>query len=232
MNLSKSFNMRGTEIVFEEMLTKAYESVRSYAPFHYLEIGIAKGDTILEVSKHLQLLGERHPSCTGLDLIGGVYFRADPFILRATGERLTVRIETAFPHGKQLLPSGGIRIILGYPDTEHQLEHQSIHFALIDGCHGCPCVMRDFLLIEEAIAIGGIVAFHDAGLDEQGTGHQPHCNEPLNVHKALVNLRLITRDFKDTRPGWRYLRSVDGDKSPGNAELNGHGFAFFQRLDV
>lgn len=92
-----------------------------------------------------------------------------------------------------------------------------IDFAFVDGCHGSPCVRADFLSIAPFIKPNGIIAFHDAGIEEQNTDYQNHCGENINVRKALIDLGLID----NKREGWKFIDEIPGDRSRGG-EGNSH----------
>ncbi len=97
-----------------------------------------------------------------------------------------------------------------------------IHLALIDGCHGKPCVSLDFLLIEPLIVPGGYVMFHDFGADQIGQDQAPpdHC-PVVGVHDACASLGLLD----NTREGWRFVQTIIGDKAAGSADMG-----VFQKL--
>ena len=236
MNLSKSFNMRGTEEAFEEMLNLAINKDHP-SPFQYLEIGCATGNTLLAVADHLneELNLHRAWRVTGIDLVNGSFFNANQFLLNSGNHFVGIR----YFGDKHIQPIIGLEalndidIILKRNLERITPEPESVDFALIDGCHGKPCVIADFCSIEASIKHGGIVAFHDAGFEDQGTHHQSHCEMPISVISALTELgmpgpgRCGAAEYR--AKDWKLIKHIEGDKSPGNAEQNGHGFAFFQK---
>lgn len=215
--------MKGTEEVFESMLQRSIHE-RKTPGFHYVEIGIAKGATLAAVADHLR---EHMPGtwrATGVDLVCGEYFHATDF-LRSTLSHEVV-IDFAGSGNRQPFISGilnnDIRIMLLKSNERRPLcEPRSLNFCLIDGCHGAPCVTKDFLAIENAMALNGIVAFHDAMPEDQGVGWQAHCGMHISVREALNKLDLTTR------PGWKWVGNVSGDKSQ-----SANGFEFFQRQSI
>ncbi len=233
MNLSCSFNMRGTEKAFEEMLNLVIKD-NPLLIFQYLEIGCATGNTLISVADFMDnYLYEWR--VTGIDLVDGPFFNAREFLNASRGHDSQIlfhgsgRIEPrigleAFNDITVILLKDGAKRLTPEPGT--------INFALIDGCHGAACVMADFLAIEESIAQGGIVAFHDAMPEDQGKGWQSHCNENINVLKAFDDLQLPGPNSPQARDrkGWKCIRWISGDKSPGSLEQNGNGFVFFQKL--
>ncbi len=98
-----------------------------------------------------------------------------------------------------------------------------IHFCLIDGSHCFTCVQLDFQAIERFVAPKGLVIFHDAGLEEQGTDHQD-CEHGgfIEVRKAIENLGL----FDNKRPGWKFLGMIDGNRKSGG---EGNSIAIFEK---
>lgn len=236
------FNCRGTEEVFEQKIRRAIEN-RSTVGFRYVEIGIANGTTLKAVAELLRESAPFQHQCVGVDLFGGHFFN----------EREFIKSTPAFNTILEFLGRGNqepfigdkwgydIRVMLLKGDSKRvMVGPNTINFALIDGCHGAPCVEKDFLAIEPGVADGGIVAFHDAGEADQGIHFQKHCGMPISVRKALDNLELLSvypaRDSANTmfteRAGWKFVGHVDGDKSPGSLEQNGHGFVFYQKIKV
>jgi hypothetical protein len=231
--LTLGYNTRGTEDYFESMLRRAINE-RTTPGFRYLEIGIAEGTTLASVAELVRdSLPNQQFQCVGIDLFDGPFFNERNFLKRTLAFNTLIEFagrgrDTAIPaiFGYDLV------VILLKGDSKRAIaQPKSINFALIDGCHGAPCVEKDFLAIEAGIAPGGIVAFHDAGAEDQGIHFQQHCQMPISVLQAIDSLCLHYRqDGLCERAGWKFIGSVDGDKSPGNLQLNGHGFKFFQKI--
>lgn len=242
--LKMGYNFRGTEEVFENKLRQAVHE-RSTVNFRYVEIGIAEGSTIIAVAEVLRDMLPSHGwQAVGVDLVNGPFFNPRDFLARTLAFNTHIEFEghcTRPPHVNHDIQNVNIRILLLKGDTKRAtVAKDSVNFCLIDGCHGAPCVEADFLSIEQGIANGGIVAFHDAGEADQGQGFQHHCQMNIAVREALLNLGLFSGKNNDgythkemtdcERSGWRYIGSVDGDKSPGDPCQNGNGFVFFQRI--
>jgi hypothetical protein len=126
---------------------------------------------------------------------------------------------------KPVLPEwGAVTLILKDSHSffgEHTIAG-GVHLALIDGCHGKPCVSLDFLLIEPLIVPGGYVMFHDFGADQIGQEQAPPDHCPIvGVHDACASLGLLD----NTRDGWRFVQTIIGDKSAGSADMG-----VFQKL--
>lgn len=238
--MTLGFNTAGTEEYFESMLRKAMLE-RTTTTFGYLEIGVAEGTTLISVADWLKQNIACDWQAWGVDIVDGPFFDCKRFLKRSLAHEVSI----IFNGRKQPFIDGlfanAIKVHLLKGERRVMVSPKDINFALIDGCHGAPCVEADFLAIEQGIAHGGIVAFHDAGVWDQGIHFQKHCGMPISVQKALVNLGLFGGKNNDgytfneltdsERPGWKFIGSVDGDKSPGNLEDNGHGFAFFQKLN-
>lgn len=209
------FNMDGVETAFYQHIELALAFKEPGFPFRYYEIGIAEGKTLLAVADFLEAKGVQF-YCTGVDLLNGPFFKATEFIrncrhtfcIRTSGA-IVERVNVVLIQDKRLEPC---------PNQ---------HFVLIDGCHGAPCVEADFLSVAPFVAKGGIVAFHDACKEDQGSDYQDHCKQPINVRYALGNLRLLYPLFAGGLAGWKFLGEAHGDKQ---ATPKGNGFAFFQKI--
>jgi hypothetical protein len=237
--MTLGFNTRGTEATFETMLRRAINE-RTTPYFRYLELGLAEGVTLGSVADLVRSeLTNQDFQCIGVDLLGGEYFNANQFLIANSSFNIRMELEgncRRKPYVQDRIECD-IRILLLKGDKERAMVSPGcVNFALIDGCHGAPCVEKDFLSIEAGLAPGGIVAFHDAGVEDQGIHFQKHCQMPISVVEALDKLDLLKPPSADwniwmtVRPGWKFIGSVDGDKSPGNLEQNGHGFVFFQKV--
>jgi hypothetical protein len=229
--MTLGFNCKGTEAYFEQMLRKAIND-RTTAGFRYCEVGIAEGTTLISVATLLRETLQAEWQAVGIDLFDGAFFNERQFIKRSLAFNVAIEFEGRRPAFVDNIFDYDIVVALLKGETRATVFENSVNFALIDGCHGAPCVEKDFLAIEPGIAKGGIVAFHDAGEADQGIHFQQHCQMPISVRKALDNLQLPgfgppqARD----RSGWKFIGSIDGDKSPGDLTQNGHGFVFFQKI--
>lgn len=242
--MTLGYNTAGTEETFENVLNRALSLRRDDGePFRYLEIGIAEGTALLSVARHVE---NRIPywQVDGVDLYGGPFFNAQKFLEQSSGLNVQITYTGAPLHIATYTTSdvSGIGVNLlkdGIRLSPEHLQKDSLHFAVIDGCHGAPCVERDFLAIEQAIKRGGIVAFHDAMPDDQGgepgtNGWQSHCGTGIAVNRALHHLGLLYGQANEisnlsrctgARDGWTLEAFVRGDKSRG-----GNGFAFFRKV--
>lgn len=175
-------------------------------PLTYLEIGVARGETFGPAVRHLQATG--HPfRAIGLDIPGGWSLDLD-----------AIRARVADLHYAEII----LR-----PSQEYltKIHRGPIHFLFVDGCHGRPCVMGDFLAAEKFIPLGGVVYFHDTAPEVQGIlgpNLQPHCGTGIDVRSALEELGLLKwNQTQRTRPGWRMGEEV------GYVEGKGYGCMVF-----
>lgn len=204
----------GCEDVFEEFLRASFKTDDD---FTYLEVGIADGTTLLAVAKVVEdVIG--YCRIVGVDVPECPVFNPEAFQSRAGGSVDTLMFEAKAGTGLSvyLLPQGVQR-----PGVVERILPAGINFAFIDGCHGKACAMADFLAVENSIKPGGIVCFHDACEEDQGSSFQAHCQENINVREALCSLGLISQE----RPGWELIQEVHGDKA-----RNGNGMCFFRKL--
>jgi hypothetical protein len=227
------FNFAGITDVFEARIKQAHDE-RTTKHFRYVELGIAQGRTFVSVAELLREICANEFQLVGVDLCNGAYFDARQFIKMSLG--FDIHIE--FQSGRQdpfisdkIVPQ--IRVLLLKSDTKRALvSNGCVNFCLIDGCHGAPCVEADFLSIEAGMAPGGIVAFHDAGPEEQDINFQPHCRQGIGVVNALQKLGLLwpEQDAFVSRMGWKFLGFTPGDRiTDQNPEAIGHGIVFFQK---
>lgn len=210
------FNCAGCEAAFEEILELCCWQAEDF--FNYLEIGIAEGTTLLSVFNKVDAMRDSY-TVTGVDLVVGPFFK--PQVVFDNVIEFSIHVDQPINHDDL-----GLHVYL-FSQPRKQIEKIAapLHFVFIDGCHGAPCVAADFLAIEDKVAPGGIVCFHDAMPEDQGQHFQQHCGEPINVRKALEDLRLITDG--PVRHDWRLLKSVSGDKS---ANPPGNGMVFFEKV--
>lgn len=234
--LKLGYNCSGTEKVFEKILREQIALALSLCePFIYAEIGIAEGTTIKAVADVcLEYSKDQEDGCLawnaiGIDLFGGAFFNSQNFLAQVPNHNVEIdhshytTIASNFDYISVYLMAEGMTV-------EDCIFEESIHFAVIDGCHGAPCVERDFLAIEPAIAKGGIVAFHDAMPEDQYRDYQAHCGTPINVRHAITDILHLPvghPSIGPVRTGWEWIGDVHGDKS---ANPPGNGFAFFRKV--
>ena len=162
-----------------------------------VEIGVFRGKTLQGLCQLLQTEGFTEWKALGIDLDRGPWrFNCEEVLEKLGG--YPVEIDTSgSPHALR--------------NNSWLCREESINFLHIDGCHSQACVTQDFVVAETLIAIGGIVAFHDADTHCQGPEFdiQPHCGAGCEVRKALHCLGLLN----NTRPGWHLLAALEGEPS-------------------
>jgi hypothetical protein len=192
----------------------------SFDQVTYVEIGVYDGITLAEVA--IRIACDRGVSwrAIGIDL---------PDCRHETTRRHSQEKGLIFdlvrPPLRKAPKWGAVTFVLKDSHSflgEYGTSIGQIHLALIDGCHGKPCVSLDFLLLEPLIVPGGIVMFHDFGADQIGQEQSPpdHC-AIVGVHDACASLGLLD----NTRDGWRFVQTIIGDKQAGSADMG-----VFQKL--
>lgn len=180
--------MEGGEV---EFLRTVIAAMVKFEHPHYVEVGVAYGETLYGVWCAVKgipnacVTGIEIPTGPGWDCIERIFkdepdYRDNHFGFLATVHR-----------GK----STEVLAIQGF---------RPISVAFIDACHGKPCVMADFIAVEKHCEIGSVVIFHDADQKDQGGDMQPHCQEPINVRNALIELGLL----ENKRPGWEFRKMI------------------------
>lgn len=187
--------MEGGEKEFLVTIAKAaHDAIEAYNDFTYVEIGLAHGETFKGVWELIKRISSTQSKAIGLELESweGVAALEKDF-----------KCETIERHAEMPLVYGSVVILGRSQETLTSLEWRyKIHAAFIDGCHGKPCVIGDFLALEPHVQPGGIVIFHDAGENEQGGDIQPHCQQPIGVREAINELGLFERE------GWEFVKMI------------------------
>ncbi len=185
----------------------------------YVEIGVHDGLTLCEMAYRLSITA-RSWRAIGIELPDCRHETT-----RRHHEEKGLKFKIIREFRKPALPEWeAVTLILKDSHSffgEHSIPG-GIHLALIDGCHGKPCVSLDFLLLEPLIVPGGYVMFHDFGADQINQAQSPpdHC-AVLGVREACASLGLLD----NTRDGWRFVQTIIGDKSAGSADMG-----VFQKL--
>lgn len=157
-------------------------------PFHYLELGIASGDTLATVARHLQ--GKGRYVAVGVDIEDGWSLN------KADLERNIAGL----PH-----------VLLSFEGSGSYLARDlaPFDFILIDACHGLACCQADFHAASLHIRTGGIICFHDSDQACQGQDQQPHCGRPIEVRQAVTDLKLLSGQ----RIGWDLIADLPGTET-------------------
>jgi hypothetical protein len=186
----------------------------------YLEIGVGHGETLTPIAEFLRESVTTNWRAIGVELPDGYSFNRNA--VRDNAWKKHLGIEFMLDPKERVTPPWQM-VTVYLKDSATFLSSywkDEIHMALIDGCHGKPCAIMDFLVVEPFIVPGGIVMMHDFGEDQIGQ-KQPHCENGINVRGAAKALRLMD----DKRTGWKFMDELVGNKKEGAANMG-----VFQRL--
>jgi len=207
----KQFGIRmdGCEVGIETLLKETINN--SVGDFNYLEIGVAECKTLLAATQIiLENKENKNFNIIGLDLPNCGYV-IDNLKHISTNFEKTCRFSLIFD--SPITQSNGVSLILNNNPRQEIIPNlgYEFDFVIVDACHGRKCVMEDFLAIENKTKKGGVVLFHDTGIEEQGTDWQSHCHENINVRQALIDLGLWNQE----RVGWKVLKHINGTRTTG-----------------
>lgn len=192
--MSFGLSMEGLEAPFSE----AAADVRSrFHPCTYLELGVARGETLSSIAKVLNDKRSDGWRVVGVDLPNGYSLEKSQIEQNCTGKHFTVSF--IHPNGWVNIDPTWNRVSVVLTDSRDFFQGmwtQPIHLALIDACHCKECVKRDFENVEKFVPVGGIVLFHD--YEKRIDASQPHGGH-CDVVGACDELGLSS----DTRPGWK-----------------------------
>jgi hypothetical protein len=180
----------------------------------YVEIGVGEGVTLAAIAYRLRARASAW-RVIGIELPQGYAF--DRFATEHNARKEELEITIVQPSAGRHVPPWQ-RITVYLKDAHEFLPENfapqgKVHMALIDGCHGRPCVTLDFLLLEPLIERGGLVMFHDFGEDQVGQS-QPHC-PTIDVRGACYDLGLLT----NAREGWKFHSEIIGDKQNAAGDM-------------
>jgi hypothetical protein len=179
----------------------------------YVEIGVGEGTTLSAIARTLKDSGKKWRAI-GIELPNGYSFNRDR--TQEVCQRREVPVRFIIPNGSMVNPVwGGVTVY--FQDSQSFLTErwkEDIQFALIDGCHGRPCVHQDFLCIEGFSVPKAVVMFHDFGQNQIGQ-QQPHCSGGVDVYGACVDLGLIT----GKRKGWTMLEHIHAKEHEGGWDM-------------
>jgi hypothetical protein len=197
----------------EAAITKYAREVREkFELITYLEIGVAYGQTLTSIAS---LLAGKPWRAIGVDLPQGYSYDQTAVKQCATDRGVNIVMKSA----DQSPDWNQVNIYLVGAEAFFNNRHEEINMALIDGCHGKPCVILDFQKIAPLVVVGGIVLFHDFGKDSVGEP-QPHCGVG-DTWGACKQLGLLDGGC----PGWEFVEHVVADKTQ-----NGRDLGVFRRI--
>jgi hypothetical protein len=209
--MTLGFGMNGME-------EKVLELARSVASKHdavtYVEIGVGEGTTLSAIGHTLKASGKKWRA-VGVELPNGYSFNRQHTEM-VCGNR-GLEINFLVPGNCSIVQPKWGQVTVYFQDSQTFLIErwkEPIHFSLIDGCHGKPCVRQDFIAVEGFSVPGTLVMFHDFG-DEQKGQAQPHCPDGCDVYGACYDLGLLT----GKRKGWNFVEHIHADHNQGGWDM-------------
>lgn len=199
-------NMRGYEhVILKELERIAFE----FGEITYLEIGVALGETLFDVSNFLKSLGKPWRAI-GVDIPNG--WSLNEQFIEGSGIKV---IHQEYDLDNFVVPKWGETTVYivgqgrsGYLGGKVFLDEfwrgEDIHACLIDGCHSEKCCTNDLVSVSRHVPKNGLVMLHDFGEREQGTDIQPHCNLPIDTRKAAIKANI----FED----WLCVHDLAGNR--------------------
>jgi hypothetical protein len=196
----------------EERFTEAAKEVRArFQPCTYLEIGVARGETLASVAKALNNGKGDGWRAVGVDLPNGYSLDKPQIEQNCTCKMLNMSFIKPNGWNHLELPWNRVSVVLADSrDFFEGMWTDPVHLALIDACHCKECAMRDFLNVEKFVPSGGLVLFHDfeERLKSATQPHGGHCD----VVGACRELGLLDNKREGWAPGETW---VADHKRPG-----------------
>lgn len=205
------YGMQGIE---ERVLILARAMTKKFDEITYVEIGVGEGPTLTAIACELRDHAAKKWRAIGVELPNGYSFNRQKVIDFASSRNL--KLDFVTPNGTMQHPKWD-QVTVFLKDSQTFLTEMwadTIQFALIDGCHGRPCVIQDFLAVEAFMSKGGLVMFHDYGTDQIGH-YQPHCPTGLDVRGAVQELGLTN----GRRKGWAFRGELIANKPAGGWDM-------------
>jgi hypothetical protein len=179
----------------------------------YVEIGVGEGMTLTAIARTLKDSGKAWRAI-GIELVNGYSFNLER--TRESAAEREVNLNFVTPNGAIVHPLWET-VTIYFKDSQSfltELWQEPIHFALIDGCHGKPCVILDFLALEAFMAPNGVVMFHDFSQDQVGQA-QPHCIGGIDVCGACQDLGLTN----GKRKNWKFDETLTANRAEGGWDM-------------
>jgi hypothetical protein len=218
--------MGGNEYEFEKLFSSYISQKQNQETFSYLEIGIANGKTFKCISDIVKEnnINDAKLFFLGIDVKEGYMAEAKEWHLRYGDFLNVITIENENDNYEEALKENHANFIICEANKFlKNFLNREIDICFIDGCHGYECAKNNFLNIEQKIKKGGFVIFHDAGFLEQGSDYQHHCNDFINVRKAIKDIGLLDNKYQN----WSYVKETQGSRKIG---LDGNSCSIFKKL--
>ena len=216
--MKMGFGMGGLE---DQIIRCAKRVAEEFDEVTYVEIGVGEGTTLTAIASLVRESGKKWRAA-GIELVNGYSFNRARTEEVALNRALVINFVT--PNGLVVRPPWNV-VTVYFKDSQSFLTEswqEPIQFALIDGCHGKPCVILDFLAVEAFLVPGGIVMFHDFSAEQFGY-KQPHCPTGCDVLGACYELGLTN----GKRVGWKQLETMRADRTK-----DGWDMGVFQRTKI
>ncbi len=209
--MALGFGMNGME---EKILHIAKTVGQSFDEVTYVEIGVGEGTTLTAIACMLGSCGCPRWRAVGIDLPNGYSFSFTQTQAIALARGL--KLDFVTPNSSIVHPAWNQVTVYLKNSQSFLTEHwqEPIHFALIDGCHGKPCVILDFLALEAFMVKGSTMMLHDFNEAQKGMS-QPHCPGGVDVRGACYDLGLLT----GKRPGWKFGEQIAADQAGGGWDM-------------
>ena len=200
------------EQTFVDTIRTALSTIET-GTFRYLEVGVLKGGTMRAVAEVLAQFPSLTWQVIGLDL------PSDPNKLGGRAPALFGQQFKGELRDEYNPDAAGVFLVFKSLKefASRLLRDTPVHLCFIDGCHCFHCVTSDFLQIENSIAPGGCVIFHDASPLWQEKDKPSNHGQGVRVRDALSGLGLLG----GTRPKWKLLYDL--------TQLT-HGPSIFQKV--
>jgi hypothetical protein len=208
----------GLEQYFEDIFKNYFLNYKG-EEFSYLEIGAAG---CLSLKSFYEIIKEnfnKKVDVVGLDLTNGWSLEWNQ--IQAFGHPLSIIEKGKLVNGI----NSDVKLILEDDPRlwiSNYYKNESLDICFIDGCHGSKCVTKDFNTVSSKIKKNGIVFFHDSGKSETGTDWQHHCEEFINVRKAILDLGL-----DGSNKDWKFINDIEGSRARGS---DGNGLWIIQKI--
>ena len=197
----------------DKIIETAQKIALRFDEITYVEIGVGEGATLSAIASTFNDISKKWRAI-GVELPNGYSFNRAR--TEAWASTRGLKLNFFSPNGVVVHPLWNA-ISVYFKDSQSfltELWQDPIQFALIDGCHGKPCVILDFLALEAFVSDDAIVMFHDFGADQYGH-YQPHCPSGLDVLGACNDLGLTN----GKRKGWRFVGSWTGAREKGGWDM-------------
>jgi hypothetical protein len=208
--MEMGYGMGGIEDKIEAV---AKDVATRFDEITYVEIGVGEGKTLTAIAATLKASGKKWRAI-GVELPNGYSFNRE--VTEEFARFRELKLDFITPNGSIVHPKWET-ITVYFQDSQSfltELWQEPVQFAMIDGCHGKPCVILDFLALEAFAAPRSVIMFHDFGEDQRGH-YQPHCPTGLDVRGACYDLGLLD----NKRADWKFNEMLTGDRAKGGWDM-------------